>query len=271
MIVKGDREVIQGLGSYFTLQNGYEVVAVNSIEDALHLCRVRLPNWIVLDWTNSDLVNDENNWKIFFSCVDYTLILPAEKRDVLMMSPHSIVFKPFQVQELINLIKETMERYYKNKLKHPITFLPSGPALEMLLRMILHETRSWKLVAVRINNLDRFFEAYGANVGNDVLRDVALMLEKATHMLNVEDLLDAYRRGNIVVGHIVAGDFLLFLIPDQDTMHIKTCLEESFGESIGEHSKVSISLSVGAISNEDGPFSDIIEMVKMLVARLTVG
>jgi PleD family two-component response regulator len=181
------------------------------------------------------------------------------------------IVKPFDIEEVHTIVKNQLDAVRRKNQSHPVTNLPTAEIINDQLRSLMSQ-EGWALALMHINGFETFTHSYGAVVGEDVLKFTALMLNEVVNELgDTEDFL-----GQMVVG----PDFVL----TTSTERVKAICERvttRFDEEIGLHYNYKhrkqgyietvddngtmrqlplMSLSVGVLSNEDGPFYDIREL-----------
>jgi GGDEF domain-containing protein len=276
LVVGRDNEIVQALQNHFTGagRERFEVLAATGLEGALALCHERLPDWIVLDATSANIERPDDCREILFPCTEYTFILPAEKRGSLMLSPYEVLFKPFQLQELVRQIETTLDKRYEQNLKNPITFSPAEALVKERIRGLIADSRvqDWKLILVHIDNFDAFINMYGLAAGDEALCFVTLMLKDVVHMLGVSDWLASFRESGIFIGQ-TDSDFYLVVTSSQDVTHIVEYLDNRFREFVGKYCDgglaPSIALCYGIVSSQDKQLSSVDEILDAASARLS--
>ena len=189
----------------------------------------------------------------------------------VVLDEEMLAVKPFDIEEVHTIVKGALDRARQKNLAHPVTNLPTAELINDQYRQLVSST-GWALAQAHINGFEMFTQAYGAVVGEDVLKFTALMLNEVINELGgSEDFI-----GQMVVG----PDFVITSTPER-LKAVATKLCERFDNEIGlqynykdrrngyivvndENGNARqvplMSLSIGVLSSDDGPFYDIREL-----------
>lgn len=280
MIVEDDPDISNMLRIYFQSQ-GYEVTVAQRGEDALEMCRQQLPNIIVLDIMLPDMdgydVCRELRANLRTSHIPIVFLTQKDERSDkihgLELGADDYITKPFDLEELKLRVKNAMARAQYESLTNPTTGLPSGRLIEDQLRQLMRRD-DWGIIYVGIQGFSTFGEVYGFVAGEEVLRFAAMVLGKA---------VDDVGTSNDFIGHIGGDDFLI--ITDKKLVGpIVEDLKRRFSADVGTHYDWAtrqrgylarhdeagneiraelMSLSVGVVTADDGPFADIREITEV--------
>jgi DNA-binding response OmpR family regulator len=279
LVVEDAVDISSLLNIYFTSQ-GYEVLTAMRGEAALEICRKTPPNLALLDVNLPDMEGYEIGKALRAS--PRTRHIPiifltarGERQDRLKglgeVQAQYYIVKPFDIEEVHTIVKNQLDEVRRKNQSHPVTNLPTAELINEQLRALL-STDGWALALVHITGFEPFTQSYGAVVGEDVLKFTALLLSEVVNELgSTEDFL-----GQMVVG----PDFVLTSTPDR----IKTICERlasRFDEEVGLHYNYKhrkqgyievtddegvtrqiplMSLAIGVLTSQDGPFYDIREL-----------
>jgi DNA-binding response OmpR family regulator len=279
LVVEDAVDISSLLNIYFTSQ-GYEVLTAMRGEAALDICRKTPPNLALLDVNLPDMEGYEIGKALRAS--PRTRHIPiifltarGERQDRLKglgeVQAQYYIVKPFDIEEVHTIVKNQLDEVRRKNQSHPVTNLPTAELINEQLRALL-STDGWALALVHITGFEPFTQSYGAVVGEDVLKFTALLLSEVVNELgSTEDFL-----GQMVVG----PDFVLTSTPDR----IKTICERlasRFDEEVGLHYNYKhrkqgyievtddegvtrqiplMSLAIGVLTSQDGPFYDIREL-----------
>lgn len=279
LVVEDDFDISNMLRIYFQSQ-GYEVAVAPRGGDALEMCRQQLPNIVVLDIMLPDIDGYEvcrqlrSNLRtshipiIFLTQKDER----SDKIQGLELGADDYITKPFDVEELRLRVKNAIARATYESLTNPTTGLPSARLIEDQLRRLLRRD-NWGIIYIGIDRLEPFKEVYGFVAADEVLRYTAMVLgETADRIGTPEDF----------IGHIGGDDFLV--ITRKELIRPMTQdMARRFSEGIvthydfktrqqgylvirddqGNEQRVGLmELAIGAISSDDGPFTDIREITE---------
>jgi len=279
LIVEDDFDLSNMLQIYFRSQ-GYDASVAPQGGDALEMCREQLPQVVVLDIMLPDMDGYEvcrqlrNNLRtshipiIFLTQKDER----ADKIQGLELGADDYITKPFDVEELRLRVQNTIKRAQYESLTDPITGLPGGRLIEEQLRALLRRD-IWGLIYVGVSGLDAFRQVYGFVAGDEVQRFLAMILGRT---------VDQYGTVNDFIGHSGGDDFIVITSKDC-VKDIVTSLREQFDADAGTHydwqarqrgyvlvpdehgneQQVGLmQLTVGVLTPDDGPFSDIREITE---------
>jgi len=279
MIVEDDPDISNMLRIYFQTQ-GYEVAVAQRGEDALEMCRQKLPHIIVLDIMLPDMdgydVCRNLRGSLRTSHIPIVFLTQKDERSDkihgLELGADDYITKPFDLEELKLRVKNAMGRAQYESLTNPTTGLPSGRLIEDQLRGLM-KRGEWGIIYVGIRGFGTFSEMYGFVAGEEVLRFVAMVLANT---------VDTVGTANDFIGHIGADDFIVIVGKELIDPMIED-LRQRFDAEIGTHydwqarqqgylvvhdeeggeKKVELmSLSIGVVTAEDGPFYDIREITE---------
>ena len=279
MIVEDDSDISNMLRIYFQSQD-YDVAVAQRGEDALEMCRQQLPHIIVLDIMLPDMdgydVCRNLRGNLRTSHIPIVFLTQKDERSDkihgLELGADDYITKPFDLEELKLRVKNAMARAQYESLTNPTTGLPSGRLIEDQLRQLMRRD-AWGIIYVGIREFSTFNEVYGFVAGEEVLRFTAMVLGKA---------VDSVGTPNDFIGHIGGDDFIV--IAGKETIApIVEDFQQRFNAEIGTHydwrvrqqgyltvrdseareTKVDLmSLSIGVVTVDDGPFYDIREITE---------
>jgi DNA-binding response OmpR family regulator len=279
LVVEDAADISSLLNIYFTSQ-GYEVLTAMRGEAALEICRKTPPNLALLDVNLPDMEGYEIGKALRAS--PRTRHIPiifltarGERQDRLKglgeVQAQYYIVKPFDIEEVHTIVKNQLDEVRRKNQSHPVTNLPTAELINEQLRALL-SSDGWALALVHITGFEPFTQSYGAVVGEDVLKFTALLLSEVVNEIGTtEDFL-----GQMVVG----PDFVLTSTPER----IKAMCERltaRFDEEVGLHYNYKhrkqgyievtddegttrqiplMSLAIGVLTSQDGPFYDIREL-----------
>lgn len=206
LIIEDDLDIADMLNAYFRVQ-GYEVFTVNWGEDGVRACQTQRPDLIILDIRLPDIDGFEVARRLRANrrTQDIPIIFLTEKRDRtdrlqgLEVGAEAYLTKPFDVQELRLRVQNVLQRSRRIAINNPVTGLPEGLAVDERLEECLHQN-DWVALAIALENLEAFREAYGFVASDDVLRAMSLMIQNVLRELNNTDSF---------VGHLNPTTFIL--------------------------------------------------------------
>jgi DNA-binding response OmpR family regulator len=279
LVVEDAPDISSLLKIYFTSQ-GYEVMTAMRGQVALDICRKTPPNLALLDVNLPDMEGYEIGKSLRQSARTrhipiIFLTARGEKQDRIKglgeVQAEYYLVKPFDIEEVHTIVKGALDRARQKNLAHPVTNLPTAELINDQYRNLVSSS-GWALAQAHINGFETFTQAYGAVVGEDVLKFTALLLNEVINELGSPDDF---------IGQMVVGpDFVITSSPD-NLRAIATRLCERFDTEIGlqynykdrRNGYITVndeqgnlrqvplmSLSIGVLTSDDGPFYDIREL-----------
>lgn len=279
LVVEDQPDISSLLKIYFTSQ-GYEVLTAMRGQAALEICRKTPPSLALLDVNLPDMEGYDIGKALRAS--PRTRHIPiifltarGERRDRLIglgeVQAQYYIVKPFDIEEVHTIVKNQLDEARRKNQSHPVTNLPTAEIINEQLRSLL-SSEGWALALAHINGFETFTQSYGSVVGEDVLKFTALLLMEVVNEVGGPDDF---------VGQMVVGpDFVLTSTPER-ARTICERLTMRFDEEIGLHYNYKhrkqgyieiqddngqlrqaplMSLSIGVLTSQDGPFYDIREL-----------
>jgi len=280
LIIEDDLDVADMLNAYFRIQ-GYQVTTVNWGRDAIRACEAYLPNLIISDIKLPDLDGFEVARRLRTSrrTSNIPIIFLTEKTERedkltgLELGADDYITKPFDIQELRLRVRNSLIRASQTMLRNPVTDLPETKLVDERLRAMLAEEH-WAVMMISITHLDNFRDEYGFVAADDVLRAISLMIDTTVKEVGVpSDFL----------GHLTASDFIVITIPEiaaQLSKRLNARLQQSLDYfypmrdreiHTGRLKSIYInrlSIKIGILRREDGPFTDISLIKKKLQEQI---
>jgi PleD family two-component response regulator len=259
---------------------GYDVAVAGRGEDALEMCRHRLPNVIILDIMLPDMdgydVCRRLRNSLRTSHIPIIFLTQKDERSDkirgLELGADDYVTKPFDVEELNLRVRNAMTRSKYESLTNPTTGLPSGQLIEQRLRQLV-QGEDWGIVYIGVQGLDLFGEAYGFVAKEEVLRFTAMILTQTVDRVGT---LDDF------VGHVGSDEFIV-ITEREKASRLAEAVKERFDANVGTHynwqareqgylvvedeegNEVQaelMTLTAGVVTADDGPFADIREITE---------
>jgi PleD family two-component response regulator len=275
LVVEDDFDISNMLRIYFQSQD-YDVTVAPRGEEALELCRRQLPHVIVLDIMLPDIdgyeVCKRLRSNLRTSHVPIIFLTQKDERSSkiagLELGADDYITKPFDIEELRLRVQGSIRRARATNLSNPTTGLPSGKQIEEQLRSLMRRD-DWSLLYIGINNIDPFRDKEGFLAGDAVLRDLAQILGET---------IDEFGTPSDFIGHRGGDDFVL-VTTDEKGPIIRDRIVARFNEGVGTHynfidrenkyitvdgqQHALMSLAVGMVLPENGPFADIREITEV--------
>jgi PleD family two-component response regulator len=279
LVVEDDLDISNMLRIYFDSQ-GYDVLVAGRGEDALDLCRKKLPHVVVLDIMLPDMDGYEVCKKLRSNLrTSHIPIMFLTQRDErtdkiagLELGADDYITKPFDIEELKFRVQNAVARTSRESLTNPVTGLPSGKLIEEQLRLLMRKD-DWAIVYIGLKDFGAFNEVYGFVAGDDVLRFAAMVIGEAVDELGTPDDF---------IGHTAANDFVVITTAKQ-AQGVREKATDRFAAEVGtfynfkhreqgyitvqdpdgqERRAPLVTLAAGVIAQDDGPFADIREITE---------
>jgi len=277
LVVEDDVDISNMLRIYFDSQ-GYDVWVAVRGQEALDICRHKLPNIIVLDIMLPDIDGYEvcqrlrNNLRT--SHIPILFLTQKDERSDkiagLELGADDYITKPFDIEELRWRVQNVLKRAQYENLTNPTTGVPSSKLIEEQLKKLMRRN-GWTILYIGINGFEPFKEVHGFVAGDDILRFVAIILTESVDELGTV---------NDFIGHIGGDDFILITTTEKaealrqrlvkrfqaevGTFYSFREKEKGFmmvQDADGNERKVPLmSLAVGVVP--EGPFTDIREITE---------
>ncbi len=280
LVVEDDTDISKMLRIYFDSQ-GYEVLVAKKGQEALDICRTKLPNVIVLDINLPD-IDGYDVCRILRSNTrtSYVPIIFLTQRDDrsdkiagLELGADDYITKPFDIEELKLRVEGTIRRSLREALTHPVTNLPAGKLIEEQLKNVKDSVEPWVLLYFGIRNASAFKEIAGPIQVNEVLIFLADIMRET---------VEEFGSMNDFIGQASDNDFIILTTAEAAPVICKTVIrrfdEESnvfYPFSVREAGKVVyedidgvtheaalMKLVVGVVTSQDGPFADIVQITE---------
>lgn len=280
LVVEDDVDISKMLRIYFDSQ-GYEVLVANRGNEALDICRVKLPNVVVLDIQLPDIDGYEvcrslrGNTRTSYVPIIF-LTQKDERSDKiagLELGADDYVTKPFDIEELKLRVEGAIRRSLREALTHPVTNLPAGKLIEDQLKKIKDSSSPWILLYFGIRHVDAFKEAVGFSHVNEVLIFLADI---------IRETVEAHGTMNDFIGQASDNDFIVMTKPEVASNICKIITGRFDSESHvfyrfedrerGNVKYVDIDgktreadfmkIATGVVSSVAGPFADILQITE---------
>ena len=264
LIVEDDFDIANMLRIFFTGQ-GYHVDVAARGNDALELCRKKLPDLIVLDIMLPDM-NGYEVCKVMrtttrTSHIPIIFLTQKDERSDriagLELGADDYITKPFDIEELKLRVRTAINTYKRHNMTDPITGLPSSRLIEDQLRNLMR-TKDWTYLQIGIDNIEPFSDEYGFLARDEVLRFTTLLLNE------VDDDLGTL---NDFIGHATSNTFVLVTMSDNISTVVSE-LRQKFDEGILSHYSF-IDREQGGIMQPDGNLVPLMKLSIGIVSERT--
>lgn len=266
MVVDDDPDVCAMLRTYFVMQ-GYEVDLVSHGTDVLPGCHRRRPDLVLLDIMLPDFdgyeVCRELRSDLYTSNIPIIFLTQKSSRTDrlagLALGSDDYVIKPFNVEELKLRVRNVLRRAQFMSSTDPVSSLPSGKLIEEQFRQLLHRG-NWAILYIGIEGFELFTSKY-RNLRDEFIAYVAKILREAVEELGTFDDF---------VGHVGRDNFVIITMPsrvqalqNRITGRFDRAIRASYqkraeaDQTDQESPALSLALTVGVVTRDDGPFPDI--------------
>jgi CheY-like chemotaxis protein len=197
----------------------------------------------------------------------------SDKIAGLELGADDYITKPFDIEELKLRVEGAIRRSQREALTHPVTNLPAGKLIEEQLKKVKDATEPWMFLYYGIRYIDAFKEVAGPIHVNEVLIFLADIMRE---VVNDNGTLNDF------IGQASDNDFIVITAPDKAATICNIITDRFDQESdvfypfpIREAGKVTyvdmdgvthetplMTLAVGVVSSEDGPFADIVQITE---------
>ena len=279
LVVEDDFDISSMLQLYFKSQ-GYEVYVAPRGGVALEMTRQNMPNVIVLDIMLPDIdgyeVCRQLRTNLRTSHIPIIFLTQKDERNDkiqgLELGADDYITKPFDLEELRLRVRNTIKSAEVASLTSASTGLASGRLIEQQLRELMQK-QGWGVLYIGIHGLGAFNEVYGFVAGEEVLRFTGMLLN---------DVIDEMGTADDFIGHI-GGDNFIIITRKELVDPLRTEIAQRFDENVGTHYDFMtrmqgylvikdddgeeehvplMTLQIGALTIEDGPFTDIREITE---------
>jgi PleD family two-component response regulator len=280
LMVEDDVGVGNTLHHYF-LKQGYQVTVVTKGQEALDYCNQQLPDLVLLDTTLPDI--DGYTVCRELRAATRTSLLPiiflTEERSLesrvagLEAGANDYVAKPFDIDELHLRVKAAIRAHQHFSMTDPKTNLPSGRLIEEQLRQLVGAD-DWTLLYVGVDNVAPFNAEYGFVAGDEVLRFAGSVIQDTvTEFGTLDDFVG--RASNEIFLVITRSSRVAIMVDELRErfdagvqLYYKAEHREQGGVPQADGSLAPLtSLSIGVVSDKDGPFYDIQEITQAAAKR----
>jgi PleD family two-component response regulator len=280
LVVEDDFDISNMLRIYFSGQ-GYEVQVAPRGGDALAMTRKQLPNLIVLDIMLPDMngydVCRELRTTTRTSHIPVIFLTQKDERSDriagLELGADDYITKPFDIEELKLRVQNSISASTRIAQMDSRSNLPSGRLIEDHLRTLMHGTKPWTYLDVKIDGYDAFTDVYGFVAGDEVVRFMAMLMS---------EIIDEHGTADDYAGHPGKDNFVIVTHADAD--RLRAALVDRFNEEVkqhysfidrergyitvpdstyGERQSNLMSLSAGWVSTQTHQFSDIREITEL--------
>jgi diguanylate cyclase (GGDEF)-like protein len=192
-------------------QDGFTVIEARDGAEAVHLAQTESPDLIVLDVMMPEMDGVEvcNRLRASFTTRSIPVIMLTAKAGKddrmsgLKNGANDYITKPFDLRELTQRVRNTLDWSRQQRAASPLTGLPGNHSINDEIRRRLNDSEPFALLQIDIDHFKAFNDYYGYGRGDEAIQLLARILSESV-----------YRSGDRegFVGHI-GGDDFLYTIP----------------------------------------------------------
>ncbi|GIK56006.1 MAG: response regulator [Chloroflexi bacterium] len=264
LIVEDDFDISNMLRIFFTGQ-GYNVEVAARGNDALDICRKKLPDLIVLDIMLPDMdgyaVCKELRTTTRTSHIPIIFLTQRDERSDriagLELGADDYITKPFDIEELKLRVRTAINVHKRLNMTDPITGLPSSRLIEEQLRGLM-KLDEWAYVQIGIDYIEPFNDAYGFVARDEVMRFTGMFLN---------EIVDEYGTLDDFIGHASSYTFVLITMSNR-VQEMVDKLRQRFNDGILAHYNF-MDREQGGIMTSDGRLVPIMRLSAGIVSSKT--
>jgi PleD family two-component response regulator len=207
LIADDERDIRALLRTKLELE-GYQVIEACDGDEAVRMAQDEAPELIVLDvmMPGMDGVEVCNRLRASFTTRHIPVIMVTAKANLddrlngLKKGANDYVTKPFDLKELMQRVRNTLEWSSQQRSASPLTGLPGNHSINAEIRRRLSEEHPFALLQVDVDHFKAFNDYYGYGRGDEAIQLLARILSESV-----------YRSGDRTgfVGHIGGDDFVV--------------------------------------------------------------
>jgi len=207
LIADDERDIRLVLRTRLELE-GFQVIEAGDGAEAVRLALDDSPDLIILDVMMPELDGVEvcNRLRASFSTRNIPVIMVTaragrdDKLNGLVKGANDYVTKPFDMNELLQRVRNTLEWSSQQRSASPLTGLPGNHSINAEIRRRLSDGRPFALLQVDVDHFKAFNDYYGYGRGDEAIQLLARILSESV-----------YRSGDVAgfVGHIGGDDFVV--------------------------------------------------------------
>jgi DNA-binding response OmpR family regulator len=213
ILVVEDEQIIARLLKEMLLVEGYQAVTVLNGEDAVQFALRETPHLIILDLMLPGIDGYEvvRCLRIHPKSMHIPIVALSslgetkDKVQAFEVGVDDYITKPFHTDELLARIRTQLRRVQQNFLS-PLIGLPGGFQVELAIQYKLNSMEPWSMLYLDLDNFKAFNDAYGFLRGNDMIRLVGQICQRAVRQ---------YGNSDDFVGHIGGDDFVVVTVPER--------------------------------------------------------
>ena len=192
---------------------GFAVLEARDGAEAVRMAQSETPDLIVLDVMMPEMDGVEvcNRLRASFNTRNIPVIMLTarasrdDKMSGLTKGANDYITKPFDLHELTQRVRNTLEWSRQQRSASPLTGLPGNHSINDEIRRRLSDNRSFALLQIDIDHFKAFNDYYGYGRGDEAIQMLARILTEAAARID---------GGEGFVGHIGGDDFVVLSSSD---------------------------------------------------------
>jgi diguanylate cyclase (GGDEF)-like protein len=207
LIADDERDIRVVLRTRLELE-GFTVLEAADGGEAVTMAREHVPDLIVLDVMMPELDGVEvcNRLRASFTTRHIPVIMVTARADRedklagLVEGANDYITKPFEMNELLQRVRNTLEWSRQQRSASPLTGLPGNHSINAEIRRRLGEQKPFALLQIDVDHFKSFNDYYGYGRGDEAIQLLARILSESVYrMVGSEGF----------VGHIGGDDFVV--------------------------------------------------------------
>ena len=194
--------------------DGFTVLEASDGAETVRMAQDEKPDLIVLDVMMPEMDGVEvcNRLRASFDTRNIPVIMLTaragrdDKMSGLTKGANDYITKPFDLQELSQRVRNTLDWSRQQRSASPLTGLPGNHSINDEIRRRLAEQRSFALLQIDIDHFKAFNDYYGYGRGDEAIQLLARILSESVAQLG---------EGEGFVGHIGGDDFVVLARIDE--------------------------------------------------------
>ena len=187
---------------------GFTVLEASNGVEAVSMALDSSPDLIVLDVMMPELDGVEvcNRLRASFTTRNIPVIMVtaragrADKLEGLSKGANDYITKPFDLNEVVQRVRNTLEWSRQQRSASPLTGLPGNHRINAEIRRTLGEEKPFALLQIDIDHFKAFNDYYGYGRGDEAIQLLARILSESS---------SRHGGGDCFVGHIGGDDFVM--------------------------------------------------------------
>jgi len=187
---------------------GFNVLEATNGTEAVGMAQDQVPDLIVLDVMMPEMDGVEvcNRLRASFTTRHIPVIMVTarasrdDKLAGLVQGANDYITKPFDMNELLQRVRNTLEWSRQQRSASPLTGLPGNHSINAEIRRRLSEDKPFALLQVDVDHFKAFNDYYGYGRGDEAIQLLARILTESVYRHTGSDGF---------VGHIGGDDFVV--------------------------------------------------------------